>query len=80
MCLDCTDELNALAYGPLNAYSYTTCILNGVSFFVLSHDLQHTTQNSGIVTLREDDTPFYSQLEDIIELHSLFDYCCTLSW
>ncbi|XP_023738343.2 uncharacterized protein LOC111886342 [Lactuca sativa] len=56
---DCTNELKALAHGPLDATSYTACIVNGVRFVVLSHDLQRTTQNSGILTLGVDGTPFY---------------------
>ena len=38
-----------------------------------SHDLQRTTQNSGVVTFGEDGTPFYGQLEEIIELHYLYN-------
>ena len=70
---NCTDELKALAYGPLRAYSYTACIVNGVRFVMNSRDLRRTTQNSGVVTFGEDGTPFYGQLEEIIELHYLYD-------
>ena len=69
---DYTDELKALAYGPFLAYSYTVCIVNGVRFVVNSCDLRCTTQNSGVVTFWEYATPFYGQLEEIIELHYLY--------
>ncbi|CAI9279571.1 unnamed protein product [Lactuca saligna] len=51
---DCTGELKELAYVLLCAYSYTACIVNGVRFVVNNHDLQRTTQNSGVVTFGED--------------------------
>ncbi|CAI9279575.1 unnamed protein product [Lactuca saligna] len=51
---DCTGELKELAYVLLRAYSYTACIVNGVRFVVNNHDLQRTTQNSGVVTFGED--------------------------
>ncbi|KAI3813595.1 hypothetical protein L1987_18322 [Smallanthus sonchifolius] len=63
---DCTDELRALAYGPLSAYSYTARIVNGVRFVVHRRDLRHTTHNSGIVSFGEDDTPYYGELKDIM--------------
>lgn len=67
VCLsDCIDELKVLAYGPLNAYSYNACIVNAVWFVVCIHDLQCIIQNSGFVTLGEDGTPLYGQLEEII--------------
>ena len=59
MSLDCTDELKVLVYGPLNAYSYTMYIVKGVQFVMGSHALWRTTQNSGFVTLGENNTPFY---------------------
>ena len=70
---DCTSELIALAHGPLNAYSYIACIVNGVRFVMNNHDLRRTTQNSGVVTFEEDGTSFYGQLEEIIESHYLYD-------
>lgn len=78
MSPDCTNELKALAHGPLSAFSYTACIVNGVRFVVHSRDLRRTTQNSGVVTIGEDGTPFYGQLEDIIQLNYLSGYSVVL--
>lgn len=64
-----TNELEALAHGPLNACSYASCIVNGIKFVVHSRDVRRTTQNSGIVSIGEDGTPFYGQLEQIIQLN-----------
>jgi hypothetical protein len=75
---DCTNELRALVHGPLNAYCYTACIVNGVRFVVHDRDVQRTTQNSGVVTLGEDGTPFYGQLEQIIELNYISGYSAVL--
>lgn len=69
---DCIDELKVLTYGLLRIYSYTACIVNAVRFAVNSRDLRLITQNSGVVTFGEDGTPFYGQLEEIIELHYLY--------
>ncbi|KAD7478319.1 hypothetical protein E3N88_01455 [Mikania micrantha] len=70
-CISSSDELKALAHGPLNAYLYTACIVNGVRFVVHNRDVRRTTQNSGVVTIGEDKTPFYGQLEEIIEMNYL---------
>ncbi|KAD2394219.1 hypothetical protein E3N88_41196 [Mikania micrantha] len=78
MSSDCTDELMSLTHGPLSAYSYTACIVNGVRFVVHNRDVRRTTQNSGVVSFGEDGTPFYGQLEDIIELNYLSDYSVVL--
>ncbi|KAI3793975.1 hypothetical protein L1987_36599 [Smallanthus sonchifolius] len=71
-------ELRALAHGPLYASSYTACIVNGVRFVVQNRDSRRTTQNSGVVTIGEDDTPFYGQLEEIIELNYIDGYSVVL--
>jgi hypothetical protein len=73
-----TNEVRALAHGPLNAYSYTACIVNGVRFVVHRRDVRRTTQNSGVVSIGEDGTPFYGQLEDIIELNYIGGYSVVL--
>ncbi|KAD4585795.1 hypothetical protein E3N88_23396 [Mikania micrantha] len=73
-----SDELKALAHGPLNAYLYTACIVNGVRFVVHNRDVRRTTQNSGVVTIGEDKTPFYGQLEEIIEMNYLHGYSVVL--
>ena len=66
---ECTDELFALANGSnQNAYSYTTCIVNSVKFFVHSRDERRTTQNSGVSVPGTDGFTFYGQLEEIVEL------------
>ncbi|XP_052625778.1 uncharacterized protein LOC111885117 [Lactuca sativa] len=75
---ECTNELKALAYGPLNAYSYTACIVHGVRFVVYDHELRRTTQNSGVFTLGEDGTPFYGQFTEIIQLNYLSGYSVVL--
>ncbi|KAI3711783.1 hypothetical protein L1987_70329 [Smallanthus sonchifolius] len=72
------NELRALAHGPLYASSYTACIVNGVRFVVQNRDSRRTTQNSGVVTIGEDDTPFYGQLEEIIELNYIDGYSVVL--
>ncbi|KAK1416898.1 hypothetical protein QVD17_26017 [Tagetes erecta] len=71
---DNTKELRVLAHGPLSAYSYSACIVNGVRFVVHSRDVRRTTQNSGVLSVGEDNTPFYGQLEEIIELNYLDSY------
>ncbi|KAI3730858.1 hypothetical protein L1987_62037 [Smallanthus sonchifolius] len=71
-------ELRALAHGPLYASFYTACIVNGVRFVVQNRDSRRTTQNSGVVTIGEDDTPFYGQLEEIIELNYIDGYSVVL--
>jgi hypothetical protein len=78
MSPECTNEIKALAHGPLNAYSYSACIVNGVRFVARTRDDGRTTQNSGVVSIGEDDTPFYGQLEDIIELNYLSGYSVVL--
>jgi hypothetical protein len=67
-----------LAHGPLNTYSYTGCIVNVVRFLVHSLDVRSTTQNSGVVTVGEDDTTYYGQLEGIIELNYINGYSVVL--
>ena len=64
----CSAELLALANGPLDVYSYTACIVNGVRFVVHSRDLNRTTQNSGVSTTDADGRPYYGVLEEILEL------------
>lgn len=73
-----TDELNALAHGTLYANTYTACIVNGVRFVVHTRDDNRTTQNSGIVVPGLDDSLFYGQLEEIVELHYLSGYSVVL--
>lgn len=66
----CSDELLSLANGPLGtSKSYTACNVNGVRFVVRSRDDRRTTQNSGVTTPGEDDSIYYGQLEDILEVH-----------
>ncbi|KAM0037381.1 hypothetical protein Hdeb2414_s0013g00402541 [Helianthus debilis subsp. tardiflorus] len=77
MSFDYTKELRALAHGPLNAYSYTACIVNGVKFVVHDRDVEKATQNSGVVSIG-DGTTFYGQLEDIIELIYIDGYSVVL--
>nr|XP_043619647.1 uncharacterized protein LOC122591444 [Erigeron canadensis] len=69
-----SNELLALANGPRLANSYTACIVNGVRLVVLSRDSHRTTQNSGVSTTGPDDTNYYGQLEDILELGYLDCY------
>ncbi|KAI3755132.1 hypothetical protein L1987_54927 [Smallanthus sonchifolius] len=71
-------DLRALAHGPLYASSYTAYIVNGVRFVVQNRDSRRATQNSGVVTIGEDDTPFYGQLEEIIELNYIDGYSVVL--
>ncbi|KAD6795557.1 hypothetical protein E3N88_06453 [Mikania micrantha] len=75
---ECKSELKALAHGSLNAYSYSACIVNGVRFVVNNRDVRRTTQNSGVVTIGEDGTPYYGQLEDIIELNYIDNHSVVL--
>ncbi|KAL8252669.1 hypothetical protein R6Q59_036362 [Mikania micrantha] len=41
MSVKFSNELKSLAHGPLNAYVYTTCIVNGVRFVVHCHYVQY---------------------------------------
>ncbi|KAD1196173.1 hypothetical protein E3N88_43159 [Mikania micrantha] len=75
---ECKSELKALAHGSLNAYFYSACIVNGVRFVVNNRDVRRTTQNSGVVTIGEDGTPYYGQLEDIIELNYIDNHSVVL--
>ncbi|KAL8249314.1 hypothetical protein R6Q59_006182 [Mikania micrantha] len=74
LSVELSNELKSLAHGPLNAYVYTACIVNGVRFVVHSRDIRRTTQNSGVVTIGEDGTHFYGQLEEIVELNYVNSY------
>ncbi|KAM0066461.1 hypothetical protein Hdeb2414_s0002g00049331 [Helianthus debilis subsp. tardiflorus] len=78
MSSELTNELTALAHGLLNAYSYDGCIVNGVRFVVHSRDVQRATQSSGIFSIGEDSTPFYGQLEEVLELNYLDGYSAVL--
>ncbi|KAD5508306.1 hypothetical protein E3N88_16009 [Mikania micrantha] len=74
LSVELSNELKLLAHGPLNAYVYTACIVNGVRFVVHSRDVRRTTQNSGVVTIGEYGTHFYGQLDEIIELNYVNSY------
>lgn len=75
----CTQELFALAQGPQwGAFSYTSCIVNGVRFAVQSLDNRRTTQNSGVSTIGPEGLTFYGQLEDIIQICYFTGYSVVL--
>ncbi|KAK1415134.1 hypothetical protein QVD17_30906 [Tagetes erecta] len=74
MSPDATNELMSFAHGPLNAYYYTACIVNGIRFVVQSRDVE----NSGILSLGEDGTSYYGQIDDIIELNYISGYSVVL--
>ena len=72
-------ELYALSVGAeINACTYTSCIVNGVRFMVVSRDAQRTTQNSGVSVEGENGEKYYGQLEEIIEVRYPNQYSTVL--
>lgn len=72
-------ELSALSIGAnVKVSTYTSCIVNGVRYVVLSRDANRTTQNSGVLVEGLNQEKYYGQLEEIIELHYPFNLSSVL--
>lgn len=84
---DESDDIKALAHGPLRMYkSYKKYLINGFRFHTRDVEARRKTQNSGVIMIAETqsfassrdsnpvagDVTYYGILKDIIELEYLF--------